>query len=77
MFLIIYNGSNYKKVYESNFGTAHETYKEAVKKDNSIRLQEGGVLRPPGEAPGGAGEGEGHRQAASGHYIIFSIWGYY
>ena len=29
-----------KKVYESNFGTAYETYKEAVKKDNSIRLQD-------------------------------------
>jgi ribosomal protein L21E len=28
-----------KEVYESNFGTAYETYKEAVKKDNSIRLQ--------------------------------------
>ena len=25
-----------KEVYESNFGTAYETYKEAVKKDNSI-----------------------------------------
>ena len=29
-----------KEVYESNFGTAYETYKEAVKKDNSIRLQD-------------------------------------
>ena len=29
-----------KDVYESNFGTAYETYKEAVKKDNSIRLQD-------------------------------------
>ena len=28
-----------KEVYESNFGTAYETYKEAVKKDSSIRLQ--------------------------------------
>ena len=29
-----------KEVYESNFGTAYETYKEAVKKDNSIILQD-------------------------------------
>ena len=29
-----------KEVYQSNFGTACETYKEAVKKDNSIRLQD-------------------------------------
>ena len=29
-----------KEVYESNFGTAYETYKEAVKKDNSVRLQD-------------------------------------
>ena len=29
-----------KEVYESNFGTAYETYNEAVKKDNSIRLQD-------------------------------------
>jgi len=29
-----------KEVYESNFGTAYETYKEVVKKDNSIRLQD-------------------------------------
>ena len=29
-----------KEVYESNFGTAYETYKEAVKKDNSIRHQD-------------------------------------
>ena len=29
-----------KEVYESNFGTAYETYKEAVKKDNIIRLQD-------------------------------------
>ena len=29
-----------KEVYESNFGTAYETYKEAVKKDNSTRLQD-------------------------------------
>ena len=24
----------------TNFGTAHETYKEAVQKDNGIRLQD-------------------------------------
>ena len=29
-----------KEVYQSNFGTAYETYKEAVKRDNSIRLQD-------------------------------------
>ena len=29
-----------KEVYESNFGTAYETYKEVVKKDASIRLQD-------------------------------------
>ena len=29
-----------KDVYESNFGTAYETYKEAVEKDNSVRLQD-------------------------------------
>ena len=29
-----------QEIYESNFGTAYETYKEAVKKDNSIRLQD-------------------------------------
>ena len=29
-----------KDVYQTNFGTAYETYKEAVKKDNSIRLQD-------------------------------------
>ena len=29
-----------KEVYESNFGTAYETNKEAVKKDASIRLQD-------------------------------------
>ena len=29
-----------KKIYETNFGTAYETYKQAVKKDNSIRLQD-------------------------------------
>ena len=28
-----------KEVYETNFGTSYETYKEAVKKDSSIRLQ--------------------------------------
>ena len=28
-----------KEIYETNFGTAYEVYKEAVKKDNSIRLQ--------------------------------------
>ena len=27
-----------KQLYESNFGTAYETYKIAVKKDNSIRV---------------------------------------
>ena len=35
----IYNGWSHKKVYESNFGGAYETYKEAVKKDSSIRLR--------------------------------------
>ena len=29
-----------KEVYETNFGTAYETYKDAVKKDSSIRLQD-------------------------------------
>ena len=29
-----------KEVYETNFGTAYEVYKEAVKKNNSIRLQD-------------------------------------
>ena len=29
-----------KEVYQSNFGTAYETYKEASKKDSSIRLQD-------------------------------------
>ena len=29
-----------EEVYVSNFGSAYETYKEAVKKDNSIRLQD-------------------------------------
>ena len=29
-----------KQVCESNFGTAYETYKEAVKTDSSIRLQD-------------------------------------
>ena len=29
-----------QEIYESNFGTAYETYKEAVKKDASIRLQD-------------------------------------
>ena len=28
-----------QQVYQSNFGTAHETYKEAVQNDNGIRLQ--------------------------------------
>ena len=28
------------KFYETNFGAAYEVYKEAVKKDNSIRLQD-------------------------------------
>ena len=29
-----------KEAYQSNFGTAYETYKDAVKKDSSIRLQD-------------------------------------
>ena len=29
-----------KEVYESNFGTAYETYKEVVTQDNSVRLQD-------------------------------------
>ena len=29
-----------KEIYETNFGTAYETYKEASKKDSSIRLQD-------------------------------------
>ena len=29
-----------KEVYQSNFGTADEVYKEAVKNNNSIRLQD-------------------------------------
>ena len=29
-----------KEVYESRFGAAYETYKEVVKKGNSIRLQD-------------------------------------
>ena len=29
-----------KKVYESNFGTAYQTSKEAIKLDNSVRLQD-------------------------------------
>ena len=29
-----------KEIYETNFGTAYETYKDAVKKDSSIRLQD-------------------------------------
>ena len=29
-----------KEVYQSNFGTAYETYKEAVKKDSSTRPQD-------------------------------------
>ena len=29
-----------KEVYETNFGTAYQVYKEAVKKDNSIKLQD-------------------------------------
>ena len=29
-----------KETYETNFGSAYETYKEAIKKDNSIRLQD-------------------------------------
>ena len=27
-------------MYESNFGTAYQTYKDAVKLDNSVRLQD-------------------------------------
>ena len=34
-----------KEVYGSNFGTAYETYKEVVKKDNSIRLQDVNSIR--------------------------------
>ena len=33
-------GEVIKQVYESNFGTAYGTYKEVVKKDNSIRLHD-------------------------------------
>ena len=33
-------GGVMEEVYESNFGSAYETYKEATKKDNSIRLQD-------------------------------------
>ena len=29
-----------KQIYETNFGTAYEVYKEAVKKDFSIKLQD-------------------------------------
>ena len=29
-----------KEAYQSNFGTACETYREAIKKDSSIRLQD-------------------------------------
>ena len=29
-----------KQTYETNFGTAYEVYKEAVKKDSSVRLQD-------------------------------------
>ena len=29
-----------KEVYETNVGTAYEVYKEAVTKDNSVRLQD-------------------------------------
>ena len=29
-----------KNIYETNFSTAYDTYKEAVKKDNSIKLQD-------------------------------------
>ena len=32
--------SSVKEVYESNFGTAYETYTEVVNKGNSIRLQD-------------------------------------
>ena len=39
--LIIYNGRSYKKekVYETQFGTAYEVYKDAVKTDSSISLK--------------------------------------
>ena len=29
-----------KEAYEHNFGTAYETYKQSVKQDSSIRLQD-------------------------------------
>ena len=29
-----------KEIYETNFGTAYETYKDAIKKDSSTRLQD-------------------------------------
>ena len=29
-----------KEIYETNFGTAYETYKEAVKKNTNIRLSD-------------------------------------
>ena len=29
-----------EQVYESSFGSAYETYEEAVKQDNSVRLQD-------------------------------------
>ena len=29
-----------KEIYESDYGTAYDTHKETVKKDNSIRLQD-------------------------------------
>ena len=29
-----------QEAYQSNFGTAYEVYKEAVKQDNSIRVQD-------------------------------------
>ena len=42
--LIICNGRNQtehnKQVYETNFGTAYQTYKDAIKRNPSIRLQD-------------------------------------
>ena len=33
-------GETIKETYERDFGTAYETYKSAVKVDNSIKLQD-------------------------------------
>ena len=38
--MIIHSGRSHKQVYETNFGSAFETYKEAVAKDNRTRLQD-------------------------------------